>query len=98
RETTVEETVQVADAQRSKDENLGPHARCAQSRAFFNVGARQQIGARVLEATPYLPGAVAVRVRFDDGDDAGRSCGRFLGEVPGDRPEVGFDRAQIDAR
>ena len=98
RQTTVEKALQVADAQRSKDENLGLHACRAQSRAFFDIGARQQIGAGVLQRAPYLTGAVAVRVRFDNRDDSGRSGGRFLRKVLCDRPEVGFDRAQIDAR
>ena len=49
------------------------HAGRAQRRAFFDVGARQQFGAGVLERARHLAGAVPVRVRLDDRDDAGRS-------------------------
>jgi hypothetical protein len=50
---------------------------------------------------------VTVGVGFDDGDDGGRDRrtaagaaiqSRFIREMRGNRPEVGFQRFQIDAR
>ena len=55
------------------------HAGRAQRRALLDVGAGQQIRAGLLERERHLPGAVAVRVRLDDGDDAGRT--RFADPV-----------------
>ena len=49
RQAAVEQAVEIADAERAEHEDLGPDAGGAQRRALLDIGARQQIGAGVLE-------------------------------------------------
>jgi hypothetical protein len=72
REPAVEHAVEIADAQRAEHENLDGDARGPQRRAFLDVGACEHIGACLFERARHLPRAVPVRIRLDDGDDAGR--------------------------
>ena len=54
RQAAVEQAVEIADAQRAEDEDVGPDAGGAQRGAFLDVGARQQVGAGVLERPRHL--------------------------------------------
>ena len=76
REPAVEQAVEVADAERAEHEDLCPHAGLAQRVPFFDVGAGQQIGARILERQRHLRGAVSVRVGLHHRNHAGAPARR----------------------
>ena len=71
RQPAVEQAVEIADAQRAEDEDVGAHAGGAQRRAFLDVGAGEQIGARLFQRERDLAGAMAVGVRLDHRDNTG---------------------------
>ena len=97
RQPAVEQAVQIADAEGAEDQYVRLHAGGAQLGPFLDIGARQQIGAGVLERARDLAGAVAVRIRLDHRNRARRPGGPFAREVFGDVSEVARDSAQIDA-
>jgi hypothetical protein len=97
REVAVEQAVEIADAHRAEDEDFGLDARAPQHRALFDVGACQQVGARSFERPGDLSGAVSVRVRFDDGDDARRVLRLLALQVIDDGGVVPAERLEIDA-
>ena len=97
RQAAVEEAVEVADAQRAEHENLALDAGRPERGALFDVGARQQVGARALERLPDLRRAVPVRVRLDDRDHARRMLGLFGLQVTDDGRVVRGERVEIDA-
>ncbi len=97
RQLTVEEAVQIANAQRAEHQDLRADARLAQRLPFFDVGACQDIGARIFERARDLRGAVTVPIRLDDGDDAWRAAAAG-GKIPGDAAVVGPDGVESDAR
>ena len=74
RESGVEDPVQITDAQRTEDENLGSHPRRPKRGALFDVGAGEQVGTGVLEGPRHLDRTMSVGVRLDDRDDAGVAC------------------------
>ena len=98
RQVAVEQSIEIADAQRSEHENLRADAGGAQRRALFDVRTRQQVRARLLERERDLARAVPVRVRLDDGDDARRG-GRSAAPVRGTRrcAVVGLQRGEVNA-
>ena len=99
RQPAVEQAIEIADAQRAEHQNLGADAGGPQRRAFLDVGAGQQIGAGLFERARHLAGAVAVGVRLDDGDHAGRRAARprLALERGADVPVVRLERREIDA-
>ena len=72
RQVVLEHAVDVAHAERAEDQNLGGDAGLPKHDRFFDVGAREDLRARLLQRERDGRRAVAVRVRLDDGDDAGR--------------------------
>ena len=56
--------------ERAEHEDPGPDAGRPQRGALLDVGAGQQVGARVLERARDWSGPVAVRVGLDDRNDA----------------------------
>ena len=92
----LEHAVEIADAQRAKDQDRRAHARLAQHDRLLDVGAREHRGAGLLERARDLRRAVPVGIRLDHRDDAGRrAIGR--GEIRGDRATVAANRVEIDA-
>jgi hypothetical protein len=98
RQAAVEQAVEVADAERAEDQDVGAHARRTQLGTFFDVRAREQIRARVLEGAGHLAGAVPVGIRLDDGDHARRAVGPPAREMFPDVAEVAGDGTEIDPR
>jgi hypothetical protein len=98
-EPTVEQAIEIADAQRAEDENRRPDARGPEGSAFFDVSAGQKVRAGVLERARDLGGAMSVRIRLDDGDDPRNTgSGPRFPKLVDDRAVVRFQRGQIDAR
>ena len=80
RQGAVEQSIEIADAERAEDEDLGADSGGAQRGALLDVRARQQVGARRLERERDLGGAVPVGVRLDDCDDARTGSGVVFGQ------------------
>jgi hypothetical protein len=98
RQPAVEQAVEVTDAERAEDEDVGAHAGCPQGGAFLYIGAGQQVGAGILERPPNLCRAVTVRVRLDDADDTRRRGRPLALQMLADRPIVRLEHLEIDAR
>ena len=88
REPAVEQTVEVAHAQRAKDQDFRLHARLAQRVPFLDIRARKEIRSGLFECQRHLPRAVPVRVRFHDRDHARSAIASFGGEMLDDVPVV----------
>ena len=71
REAVLEHAIEIADAERTEDQNLGRHAGLAEDDRLFDVGARENRGAGVLQRERDRRRTMAVRVGLDDADDAG---------------------------
>ena len=107
RQVVFEDAGKIADAERAEHENPRPRSCLAQLDALFQIGDGQPGGARLFQRAGDAHGAVAVRVRLDDADDAGRRGGPprggpveggFAGQILGQRSIVGARRVEIDAR
>ena len=103
REGVLEQSIEVAYAQRAEDKDWHADAGATQDDALFDIGARQHPRAGLFERERHASGAMAVGVGLDDRDDAGRlaTAHRLLpvdlgGEVLLNRAEVGLKRSEID--
>ncbi len=93
RQRVSEKPVEVADAQRAKDEDRRTNARLAQDDPLFDIRTREHRGARLLERQRDFRRAMAVGVGFHDRDDPGARSDEL-----GDGAEVVADGFEIDAR
>ena len=97
REVVREHALEIADAQRTKDQDWRAHTRFTQDDAFLDVGTRQHGCAGILERKAYFRGAMAVGVGLDDRDHARGGCCRCSQEV-GNGGVVRADGPKVDAR
>jgi hypothetical protein len=100
RQRILEQTLQIADAQRTKDKDRQAHAGAPQHHALFDVRTGEHRRPRLLERDPHGPGSVPVGVGFDNGDDR-RAAGsglRAAGQERSNRSKVGLQRAEVDVR
>ena len=72
REAVLEHAGKIADAERAEDQNLRRHAGLAEDDRLFDIGARENRGAGILQCERDRRRAMAVRVGLDDADDARR--------------------------
>jgi hypothetical protein len=61
--------MKIADAERAKDKDRNTNAGSPQDNTFLDVGTREDRRTGLLECRSDFRRPVAVRVRFDDGDD-----------------------------
>lgn len=75
-EVVLEHTIHVAHAKRAEDQNPGGDACFSEHHSFFDVSAREDPRARLLQREGDRWRPVAIRIGLDDGDDAGTRAGR----------------------
>src|SRR5882724_8733393 len=98
REPTVEQPIEVTDAERPEYQDLSPNTRRPQRGTFLNIRTRQQIRPRILERPPNLRRPVTVSIRLHDRDDPRRPRGLLAPKMIDDRAIVRLERLKIDAR
>jgi len=98
RQPAVEQAVEVTDAERAEDEDVGAYPGRPQGGAFLYIRAGEQVSAGILERSPNLCRAVTVRVRLDDTDDTRRRGRPLTLQMLADRSIVRLEHLEIDAR
>ncbi len=97
RQVAVEQPVEIADAERAEHEDFRAHASRAQHGTFFDVRAREQVGASVLECASHLARAVSVGIGLHDRNHPRRASRLLTGEKLDDVAIVRFERVEVDA-
>jgi hypothetical protein len=96
RQRELEQSVEVADAQRAEDQNWHADPCPPENDGFLDVSACEQIRARGFERERDPLGSMPVRVCLDDSDDSrGR---RSFGQKLLNCFEVGLQRRQVNVR
>ena len=97
RQIVLKDAMKIADAEGAKHENWDANAGSPQDDAFLDIGAREHRRAGLLERGSHLRRAVAVGVRFDDGDDLWNRFVSGTGERVGDGAQVRTNRVKVNA-